>query len=135
MPQILWSRTLHIWPFPLLKHTHTLGQRKSSTTINQAAAAARERESEREKKTTAIFTDTASEMMSLKKDVTKKPLSMPGLQLQSLCTTYSTAGGPRVLIGLCSREYNQDETSHLLHMKKKKKKKKTEQVKGFTQRW
>lgn len=50
MPQILWSRTLHIWPFPLLKHTHTLGQRKSSTTINKAAAAARERESERKKK-------------------------------------------------------------------------------------
>lgn len=50
--------------------------------------------------------------------------SMLGLQLQSLCTTYSTAGGPWVLIGLCSREYNQDETSHLLHMKKRREKNK-----------
>lgn len=43
MPQILLSRTLHVWPFPLFKtHTHTVGQRKSSTTINQAAGGKRE---------------------------------------------------------------------------------------------
>lgn len=75
-----------------------------------------------------MFTNTASETMPLKKDVTRKAFvhAGVGLGLQSLCTTYSTAwggGGARVLIGSCfKRVQSRRDFSFIAHEKKRKEK-------------